>query len=206
MSKQNPTILERIEMLEKASEQLYKLFENNFNEVRKTLSAFTETMTAIMAANGPDFEPKVVAELKKIRNARFEAEQTRSKAVIDQLLDNKVVELADSIDSDSIVTGRYLDKTSGELTEPGYQQFEFKYFVEDAKPALLGKTVGFVYDTPAATANFEITGIYKYTKPGAKTETTDLSEPVVPTETLPSAEAAVETTADTQASPESTQA
>ena len=180
MSQQNPTILERIDMCERATEQLWKLFEVNFGEVKKTLAAFTETMAAIMVATGVDFEPKVMVELKKIRTARLESENTRNKAVIDQLLDNKVIEAAAAIGPDSIVTGRYLDKASGEVVEPGYQQLEAKNFTEDAQKALQGQTVGFAFGIPGSNTNFEVTGVYQYVKAAVKAEaavTVELKEP-----------------------------
>ncbi len=163
MSNKNPTILERLDMVEKATDQLWKLFEGNFGEVRKTLAAFTETLTAVIKAGGPDYEVRVGEELKKVRTDRYEAELKRSKVVLDQLLDNKVLEATGVITEDSVVTGRYLDSTTGELAEPGYSQFEFKYFTPEAKASLLGQGPGFVYKTENTKAGFEITGVYKYT-------------------------------------------
>lgn len=187
MSQQNPTILERIDLLEKATEQFWKLFETNFGEVRKTLAAFTETLSAVMAAQGPDFEPKVLVELKKIRTTRLESENTRNKAVIDQLLDNKVIEPTAAIGADSIVTGRYLDKASGEVVEPGYQQLEAKNLTEDAQKALQGQGVGFSYEVPGANSSFEITGVYQYVKTAVKSEAAvELKEPeATPQESTP---------------------
>ncbi len=192
MSQKNPTILERLDMTERATEQLWKLFEANFGEVRKTLAAFTETASAILKAGGPEYEAKVTEELKKIRNTRFEAELARSKAVLDQLLDNKVIEATDTVTEDSIVTGRYLNKTTGDLEDPGYQQFEVKHFVPEAKAAILGQGAGFVYEAPGSVANFEITGVYKYvTKVDAPAPTPEAAvnvsepEPILPPETAP---------------------
>ncbi len=169
------TILDRINNLEAAANQLQQMSDENLGQFRGALSNVVEVVAALIdVQGGSDLDNKVQAKVNERREARMAEQAKKAADVLTTLLEQGTLVPADAVTEASVITGREFDK-DGEIIPPGYVQVQFSQLSESAKKALLGQTVGFTFE--ANGPKFELTGVYAFAPPKAPEELKAAPEP-----------------------------
>ncbi len=190
------TILDRITNLEAALNQVQQMSDSNVGQFRGALSNAVEVVAALIdVQGGKELDAKVQAKMDERRDARIAEQAKKAEDVLNTLLENGTLVVADVIGLDSVLTGREFD-TEGNVTPPGYVQVQYAQLTDAAKAGLLGKGAGFVYENNGP--KFEITGVYNFTSKAAVT-------PPLKEEALAPAEAPVEAAPATETPQEAPQ-
>jgi hypothetical protein len=174
---QQKPVLERLAIVERASEDLYQILDSSFGQMRDHVSLIMQTIEGVMGVMkvvDPEFDTKVDTFIKNKKQERMQAKADREKQQVQMLLENNEIAPADTVVQDSVLVGRLFDP-SGAVLNAGREQAPFAGFAPDAQQALLGKGIGFMYEAPNKS-RFELLEIYNpVPKPAAVT-------PVVPAE------------------------
>ena len=178
------TVLERIENLERAEENSSNKLDEAFNQLRGQLSSAMEVVESVVAVLGevtPDLEKRVDAKMKEKREARKAAKVAQEAKQVVQMVEMGVIKPAATINSNSFIVGRTLNK-EGELVGTGREQFEFGQLHPSIQGSFLGKEVGYVFE--AQGSRLEVLEVYDIVPQNeVKTSTLDASlnpAPVTP--------------------------
>lgn len=163
-----PTILDRINSLEGAVNQLQQMSDQNLGQFRGALQSVVEVVAALIEVQGgSELDVKVQAKVQERRDARMAEQAKKAQDVLNTLLEQGTLEPATVAGEDSVITGREFDK-EGNVIAPGYIQVQFSQLTDIAKKALLGQGPGFTFEGEGP--KFEMTGVYNFAPPKAQPE------------------------------------
>lgn len=152
-----PGILERLSSLEETVRGLAGYSQQEFGQVKQTMTNLVEVLNGVISASGDGFADKVQAAILDLQKKRMAEQVEREKALLKQLVDNGALVVADKIGEQSVIVGREYN-TEGEVLGSGRVQVRFSQFTPDAKAKMLGQAVGFLLEVE--TGKFEVLEVY----------------------------------------------
>ncbi len=152
-----PTVLERVNKLEKEMRELERLGDLT-GTLRQTIGEVIEVVQSMLAEGGEEYEKKIEGRIELKRDSARKERDARAANAVEQMVESGVLVATDIISEDSLVVGREFNAV-GEVTSDRVQAV-FTMFSEGVRAAVLGQSVGAVYETPQG--KFEVLEIYKF--------------------------------------------
>jgi hypothetical protein len=154
-------VLERMAEVEAAVENFTQVFDSTFLQTRDHIALIMQTLEGIIGVakkTTPTFDVEVDEFMKTKRQERLQKKADSEKAQLDVMLKNGDVKVSEVVGENSLLVGRLFDP-SGNLNGAGREQALFASFSPDAQTALLGKGVGFTFES-SNKHKFELLEIY----------------------------------------------
>src|SRR5277367_3300082 len=166
-------ILERLDNLDRAMENVYGALDTTVTQTRDHIGLIMQTLEAMMivvkADLLKDFDAKVDVAMKQKKEERLNKKADNEKQQLEFLVTNNEIKAVDVISPNSVIVGRMFDP-NGAVAGVGREQATFTGFAPEAQAELLGKGVGFVYESKSKH-RYEVLEVYdpvpKSTQPAA---------------------------------------
>jgi hypothetical protein len=149
------TVLQRLENLERANQELDQKLNTTFDRLRSQVAYVMEVVDALTVVfkDGtaeltpiPDLETLVETKLLARREQRKKERVEQENKQLANLVEMGVVKPAEKITANSLIVGRSFD-SKGEVVGIGREQFEFGNLHPSVKDQFMGKEVGFLFES-----------------------------------------------------------
>lgn len=139
------TLVERIDNIEKALPRINEIGLQRTNVIAKqfgdALGNVVEIVQAVIRLQGDGFDQRIEEEVMAGRRRRAEAELAQAKAVLENLVQNKLMIPSETVVDQCLLVGRDFN-TKDEIVGVGRVQVEFGQLPDFLKVDLLGKSPG----------------------------------------------------------------
>lgn len=159
------TILQRVENLERKTNEVSSKLDGVFEQFRSSLGASMEVIEGLIGVV-QDMRPPDVSVIQLVqdkveasRAAKREAKMEQEKQQVAQLVETGVLKVTDTITERSFLVGRSFDP-AGNIAGLPRQQFEFSQLHPDVKAKFLGQGPGFSFASETGE-KLEILEVYE---------------------------------------------
>lgn len=163
------TVTDRVRELEIGARSLL----SKQQQFEVTLGEIIETLQAMLAENGQEYEAKIVGRIEETR-AKLAAERdSRAADALQKMVNDGLLVPVEKVTAQSLVVGRVLSAT-GELTQPRVQGL-VSTIPEPFRGGLTDQTVGGIVEDERGV-KFELLEVYDFATPQAVAESAPVPE------------------------------